>query len=164
MDSLITPTKKEINGIESCQSFQFVCKGDGCRVKEINQKWFSFSFSHVPTEFKIKLSFLVYFLCSLLGQCRNEENWFSVFSFAYFFGINWRNKHIYKGQLELPMESCTVPVYRLGLCKISLSYLEQSENQMVLTVCFWNFPFNIFWNCRNQNCRWPGATMLSLKS
>lgn len=104
MDSLITPTKKEINGIESCQSFQFVCKGDGCRVKEINQKWFSFSFSHVPTEFKIKLSFLVYFLCSLLGQCRNEENWFSVFSFVYFFGINWRNKHIYKGQLELPME------------------------------------------------------------
>lgn len=80
-------------------------------VKEMDAEWkksikndFLF-FLHVAIEFKIKLSFLVCFLCSLLGQCGNEENWFSCFLlFILLFWYKLENKHIYKGQLELPME------------------------------------------------------------
>lgn len=75
--------EKKISGIESCQSFQFVCKGVGCRMKEINQKWFSFSFSRLLIEFKIKISFLEYLLCSLFGRCGNEENGFLVLYFTF---------------------------------------------------------------------------------
>lgn len=53
-------------------------------MKEINQKWFSFSFSRLLIGFKIKISFLEYLLCSLFGQCGNEENGFLVLYFIYF--------------------------------------------------------------------------------
>lgn len=81
MDFLITPTKKKN---QWNRSSQFVCEGDGHRAREINQTWFSFSFSHLLIEFKIKLTFLEYLLCSLLEQCGNEENGFLLLYFIYF--------------------------------------------------------------------------------
>lgn len=85
MNSFIIPTKREINETESCHCFQFVCKGDGCRVEEINQTWVFFFFSHLFTEFKIELSCLEYLLYSFLEQCGNEEKWIFIAFFFYLF-------------------------------------------------------------------------------
>lgn len=45
---------------------------------------FSFPFSHLLIEFKIKLNSLEYLLDSLLEQCGNEENGFLLLFFHLF--------------------------------------------------------------------------------
>ena len=94
MDSFIIPAKKEINKIELCHCFQFVCKGDRCKVREINQTWFFFSFSHLLTEFKITLNFLsIYRIVSLSSEETKRMDFYCFsFPFILLFNVNGRNE------------------------------------------------------------------------